>query len=692
MISISMIILSTVVYSTTAASLNPMTYVSSSNGILSTTIDVDKYFFDDSNTGTKFWTRVYNRPSIFGDTLHPGPVLKFKAGDNVTLTVNNNLGPETGSYSELNSYHYMNTTNMHTHGLHVSAESPQDNVLMTIEPGNSFSYEYDIPNDHAGGTFWYHAHHHGSTATQVGGGMIGAIIVEDEAGDIPSAFFDLPEVVLLMSHTPVGDLMTKYVSVSGDDLFESSENVYSNGDQYVLVNGQYQPTGSITQGNWTRVRIIFSGLEDSLELQMTTNTAGCEWYLLAKDGIYVDPAPREFGDTVYLSPGNRADVVMRCSSSGEVVLGTAATGNGVVSQTNIVTLNVAASDEMDEDLPIFTPKRPDYLADLYSTTQSTTSFTLNFKKGSGGCSINDAQWDGSSSLGSVETGSIQEWTVDGNDRHPFHLHVNSYQLKGVTDSSNYFMAGDWHDVTYPPDAVSINSYLFAVDAFVTKSVIHCHFLPHEDLGCMGYVQHTGSHGATTGLSGHSMSCTGASTGTAEFYTNCSMVMESTNDVDVDEGDDDFCFHIDTRIDYKGIEYSYQELAAGKVPECNVPHSPFSKGVVISTSCGKTVRVTDTHLMATTTGFRLAYSLKPGDELFGNYHAEICVVKSVEKEKITQQYFGLNCVHSEVLASGLRASTFGDFHTLPSWYMTYVGGLIGTEKASNLGEYIAEWYF
>jgi hypothetical protein len=163
----------------------------------------------------------------------------------------------------------------------------------------------------------------------------------------------------------------------------------------------------------------------------------------------------------------------------------------------------------------------------------------------------------------------------------------------------------------------------------------------------------------------------------------------------DDGDDDaFCFHVESKIDYKGVEYTYEELKAGKEPECSIPHSPSSKGVVITTSCdNKTVRVTDTHLMATTKGFQLAYSLKAGDVLFGGYsNTDMCTVVSVEKEKTTQQYFGLNCVHSEVLASGLRASTFGDFHTLPSWYMTYVGGLVGTDAASSLGEYIAEWYF
>ena len=175
-------------------------------------------------------------------------------------------------------------------------------------------------------------------------------------------------------------------------------------------------------------------------------------------------------------------------------------------------------------------------------------------------------------------------------------------------------------------------------------------------------------------------------------SGCTSSGTSSSGKGVCDDPDDTCFHVDTKIDYKGVEYTYEELKAGKEPECTVPHSPASKGVVITTSCDKTVRVTDTHLMATTKGFQLAYSLKAGDVLFGDYSKDMCTVKAVEKEKTTQQYFGLNCVHSEVLASGLRASTFGDFHTLPSWYMTYVGGLVGSETASSLGEYIGEWYF
>jgi hypothetical protein len=167
------------------------------------------------------------------------------------------------------------------------------------------------------------------------------------------------------------------------------------------------------------------------------------------------------------------------------------------------------------------------------------------------------------------------------------------------------------------------------------------------------------------------------------------------------GGDDVCFHTSTLITYKDKVYSYAELLRGDETECTVPHSPTSRGVVIATTCtdemlrvtDTILRVTDTHLVATRVEFQLAYSLKKGDVLFGGYSDDHkCIVTAVKKETSPQTYFGLNCVHSEVLASGIRVSTFGDFHTLPSWYMTYVGAIVGAKPASVIGEFISDFFY
>ena len=81
----------------------------------------------------------------------PGPTLRVAPGDVLRVTLANDLDA---------------TTNLHTHGLHVSPEGNSDNVFRMVEPGQSARYEYAIPADHPTGTFWYHPHHHGTVATR----------------------------------------------------------------------------------------------------------------------------------------------------------------------------------------------------------------------------------------------------------------------------------------------------------------------------------------------------------------------------------------------------------------------------------------------------------------------------------------------------------------------------------------------
>lgn len=88
-----------------------------------------------------------------------------------------------------------NITNLHTHGLHIAPEGSgpidpatgrraieSDNVLLELKPGEEQLYEIEIPEGHAAGTFWYHAHVHGGTAVQIGSGMAGALIIEKRRG------------------------------------------------------------------------------------------------------------------------------------------------------------------------------------------------------------------------------------------------------------------------------------------------------------------------------------------------------------------------------------------------------------------------------------------------------------------------------------------------------------------------------
>lgn len=109
-----------------------------------------------------------------------GPVVEVLPGQTVRWTLNNKLGETNNgpcpgaTHTQPNCF---NSTNLHTHGLHVSPAGNGDNVFINLPPGNAFQYEHNIPADHPAGTFWYHAHRHGSTAIQVSSSMAGALIV-----------------------------------------------------------------------------------------------------------------------------------------------------------------------------------------------------------------------------------------------------------------------------------------------------------------------------------------------------------------------------------------------------------------------------------------------------------------------------------------------------------------------------------
>lgn len=110
-----------------------------------------------------------------------GPTITIKPGATLNLTLKNALPADPSDTCPDNpdhsTPHCFNHTNIHTHGLHVSPSGNSDNVLLAVLPGATQKYSYKIPSNHPSGTYWYHAHLHGSTAIDVASGMAGVLIV-----------------------------------------------------------------------------------------------------------------------------------------------------------------------------------------------------------------------------------------------------------------------------------------------------------------------------------------------------------------------------------------------------------------------------------------------------------------------------------------------------------------------------------
>jgi hypothetical protein len=155
---------------------------------------------------------------------------------------------DTQTGKSVNEMRHPNNTNVHTHGLHI--DPAVDNVMLHAAPGETLTYAYTIPEDHMAGTHWYHSHNHGSSALQVMGGLVGAIVVEPTTATIeqmPEAYTAMDEHLLVFTHislcscNPTTDPFRiidyqEYMSSTGDTMSLSAE-VGADGisDVYVLV-------------------------------------------------------------------------------------------------------------------------------------------------------------------------------------------------------------------------------------------------------------------------------------------------------------------------------------------------------------------------------------------------------------------------------------------------------------------------
>jgi L-ascorbate oxidase len=150
--------------------------------------------------------RSYTGTGVNPSAPYVAPTIEVSPGDTVDITLHNRLPADpscVGMDMTPDTPHCFNGTNLHSHGLWVSPTGNSDNVLLSINPGVSFQYEYNIPPDHPAGTFWYHSHRHGSTALQVSSGMAGALIIRGDRLPTPSDHGDVDTLLKNRDGTPL---------------------------------------------------------------------------------------------------------------------------------------------------------------------------------------------------------------------------------------------------------------------------------------------------------------------------------------------------------------------------------------------------------------------------------------------------------------------------------------------------------
>lgn len=383
--------------------------------------------------GSKRWALTYNG-------TFPGPTLVAKPGDIINVTLKNSTNQ---------------TTNLHTHGPHVSPSGNSDNPFVMVEPGKSFKYQFKIPANQEPGTFWYHPHHHEFVAQQVSAGLVGAIIIEGESDKLLAKTSDR---VFVFADPRIGTTQSVMKTSMMDQM-------HGRAGDYLLINGQLNPLISSKPGITERWRLVNSSPSHFLNLSIE----GGSFTVIGTDG----GRTKSFEiNNLQITPGQRYEVLVNRSKSGYLRI--------YDGKTVIGYLNSGVSKVIAPALPEI-PK-----------LKASKVRNIAIEQGGGGMmggmsfTFNGETFNPNKVNQNVKLNTVEDWVISNTSHmaHPFHIHAWAFQ---VIDRGDGKPDPGWKDTVAIPVGSKVRIRINFAD-FGGKTVYHCHILDHEDTGMMGIVE------------------------------------------------------------------------------------------------------------------------------------------------------------------------------------------------------------
>jgi FtsP/CotA-like multicopper oxidase with cupredoxin domain len=416
-----------------------------------------RYTIGDST----FVTNVYNGSFV-------APSLVMQPGQRMDLQVVNAMRATAWQAADK-----VADTNQHYHGLVVTPRPEGgDNVTNVHIPtgGPARQYDFLVPAIHTQGMFWYHPHPHGSTGSQVAGGLSGALMV----GSILTYF-------------------PRYRGVQERTLLVRDMS-FQIGNTLLNINGSTCALLPVPQGQKQLWHIGNFNANTFLNLKMP----GTSWTLLALDG---NPLSKEMQiDSLYLPPGSRAEVIVTGPPAGtRTVLITAPVDPAPTAPADTLGYLVGTAPQRARALALGRqPAGED--ASVVDTLRflreakvvGRQRFTFQFL-GETSAGIDSVQYEPTNAPVNVPWGQVQEWTlVNQTDAlHTFHIHQTDFwivSVNGVAEPDRVLrdnvplgvhpdgkggFEGDTVVVRFVFDPIAEGPFVF-----------HCHVLQHEDEGMM----------------------------------------------------------------------------------------------------------------------------------------------------------------------------------------------------------------
>ncbi|AFZ37966.1 Bilirubin oxidase (plasmid) [Stanieria cyanosphaera PCC 7437] len=449
--------------SVTSAPVNSAPLYQSSNGLLELDLEASERLVNLGDRQANLLT--YNGQI-------PAPRLEAKPGDKVRIHFTNNLEQPT---------------NIHYHGLHIPITGNADNVFLKIEPGAKLTYEFQIPNNHPSGTFWYHPHLHGLVAEQLFGGLAGLFIVRGEGDEIPELKAAQEEFLVLQDF-------------SIDDRGRRSDSAHMSlmmgrEGEIITANGQVNPSISLTQNGLLCLRILNASPSRFYRLALEDHA----FYHIATDGNNLNE-PVEV-DELLLTPGQRADILVRGEKeSGQYRLlnlpydrgsmgmmgGGMMGGRGMMGSNPDEAIALATVNYTSAVESVALPTKLNSI-DLLPEPQTVRRFEINHGMTPGvgmAFLINGEYYQGDRADTQVKLNTVEDWELinTGVMDHPFHIHGNAFQVISRNGAAESLLA--WRDTVLVKRGETVRIRIPFND-FTGKTVYHCHVLDHEDLGMMG---------------------------------------------------------------------------------------------------------------------------------------------------------------------------------------------------------------
>jgi len=424
------------------------------------------------------------------------PVIRVQPGSILNVEYKNELAAQ--SREECVGHPCMQMTNLHFHGLHVSPNAPQDDVLdMIASPGRTLHYSVQVPPQAPPGLYWYHTHPHGESYVQDLDGMSGAIVVEGIERYVPEVLHMRERILVLRDLVlPTDAAEKKSVMKSVSMQTTQCGTAPEKPERAFTVNGTLRPQIDIAPGEQQFWRIVNASPDRYADLEVDSASLD----VVALDGMpfsYHDPSIRKRSMShVLVPPAGRVEaIVAGPSADSHATLRTRCFDTGPDGDSNPA---MVLADIVPAKPPTLKARPALGGSPVYATFPSETlkrvevsepQFIVNFTEDKQGFYINGQKFEmNAGPMLTVDAGSLQHWRVlnPTKEVHPFHIHQVHFLVYAVDNKP--VKDPVWLDTVNVSYGGSVDLVMDFTDPIIRgMSVFHCHLLNHEDKGMMAKI-------------------------------------------------------------------------------------------------------------------------------------------------------------------------------------------------------------